>query len=350
MRNVLKFAFATVLVGAMGGMWTVGCGSDGGSNPDGGPDAKTTGSGGKGSGGTAGGSGGSATGSGGSATGSGGSATGSGGSATGSGGSATGSGGSATGSGGAAGQGGSAGGTAGAAGGMAGAAGGSMGGGGRGGRNGGGMGGGAGGRGGRGGMAGMAGAGGTAGGTAGAAGGTAGAAGGTAGAAGGTAGAAGGTAGAAGGTAGAGGAAPTYSAAYATIAPFATGTIAGTASLVPVTGGVKITVTVNNCPVGAHGIHIHAGTACTDANTQGGHLGGTGTTANPTRGEGMGDLTCNAAGMGMLEYTRMDTDPALKWTLGGGAVDTNVVGHPIVIHAVGASDRLACGLITPVTN
>lgn len=196
----------------------------------------------------------------------------------------------------------------------------------------------------------MAGAGGTAGGTAGAAGGTAGAAGGTAGAAGGTAGAAGGTAGAAGGTAGAGGAAPTYSAAYATIAPFATGTIAGTASLVPVTGGVKITVTVNNCPVGAHGIHIHAGTACTDANTQGGHLGGTGTTANPTRGEGMGDLTCNAAGMGMLEYTRMDTDPALKWTLGGGAVDTNVVGHPIVIHAVGASDRLACGLITPVTN
>jgi len=330
MRNVLRFALTTVLVGAVGGvLGTVGCGSDGGSNPDSGVDAK--GSGGKGGGSatsSGGAGGGSATSSGGAG---GGSATGSGGA----GGSVTSSGGAGGGS---AGQGGGAGaggraGTGGSAG-----AGGSSGGGGRGGRGGGG----AGGRGGRGGGAG--------GGTAGAAGGTAGAAGGTAGAAGGTAGAAGGTAGAAGGTAGAGGTAPTYTAAYASIAPFATGTISGTASLVPVTGGVKITVTVNNCPMGAHGIHIHAGTACTDTTTQGGHLGGTGTTANPTRGEGMGDITCNALGMGMLEYTRMDTDPALKWTLGGGAVETNVVGHPIVVHAVGGSDRLACGMIVPVTN
>ncbi|HEY8922972.1 MAG TPA: hypothetical protein VIU64_01255, partial [Polyangia bacterium] len=72
MRNVLKLAFATVLVGAMGGaLGMVGCGSDGGSNPDAGPDAKTTGSGGKGSGGSTTGSGGSSTGSGGSTTGSG---------------------------------------------------------------------------------------------------------------------------------------------------------------------------------------------------------------------------------------------------------------------------------------
>ena len=323
MRNVLRFALTTVLVGAVGGvLGTVGCGSDGGSNPDSGVDAK--GSGGKG-GGSATSSGGAG---GGSATSSGGAG---GGSATGSGGagggvtSSGGAGGGSAGQGGGAGAGGRAG-TGGSAG-----AGGSSGGGGRGGRGGGG----AGGRGGRGGGAG---------------GGTAGAAGGTAGAAGGTAGAAGGTAGAAGGTAGAGGTAPTYTAAYASIAPFATGTISGTASLVPVTGGVKITVTVNNCPMGAHGIHIHAGTACTDTTTQGGHLGGTGTTANPTRGEGMGDITCNALGMGMLEYTRMDTDPALKWTLGGGAVETNVVGHPIVVHAVGGSDRLACGMIVPVTN
>jgi len=355
MRDVLKFAFATVLVGAVGGMLgTVGCGSDGGSNPDSGTDSKVTGSGGKGSGGSATGSGGSATGSGGSTTGSGGSTTGSGGSATGSGGSTTGSGGSTTGSGGAGGSAGAGGGTAaGGRGGEGGSpgAGGSAGGGGRGAMGGrGGMGGGAGGRGGRGGGAGgtagagMAGAGGNAG----AAGGTAGAAGGTAGAAGGNAGGAGGNAGGAGG--GAGGAAATYVAAYAAIAPFGTGTIVGTASLVPVTGGVKISVTVNNCPMGAHGIHIHAGTACTDATTQGGHLGGTGTTANPSRGEGMGDLNCNALGMGMLEYTRMDTDPALKWTLGGGAVESNVVGHPLVIHAVGGSDRLACGMIMPATN
>ena len=213
------------------------------------------------------------------------------------------------------------------------------------------MGGGAGGRGGRGGGAGgTAGTAGAAGGSAGAAGGTAGAAGGSAGAGGGSAGAGGGSAGAGGGSAGAGGTAVTYSAAYAAIAPFSTGTISGTASLVPVTGGVKITVTVKTCPMGAHGIHIHAGTACTDATTQGGHLGGSGTTANPTRGEGMGDLNCSALGMGMLEYTRLDTDPALKWTLGGGAVDTNVVGHPLVIHAVGTSDRLACGMIMPVAN
>ena len=119
--------------------------------------------------------------------------------------------------------------------------------------------------------------------------------------------------------------------------------------MVPVTGGVKITVTVNNCPMGAHPIHIHAGTGCADTTAQGGHLGGTGTAQDPTRGEGMGDLTCNSLGMGMLEYTRMNDNADLAWSLGGDPM-SDVVGHPIVIHAVGASDRLACGMIMPAVN
>jgi hypothetical protein len=47
---------------------------------------------------------------------------------------------------------------------------------------------------------------------------------------------------------------------------------------------------------------------------------------------------------GPLVYTRTNTDPDTAWTIGGSAA-TNVVGHPIVVHAVGGSDRHGCGVI-----
>jgi Cu/Zn superoxide dismutase len=118
---------------------------------------------------------------------------------------------------------------------------------------------------------------------------------------------------------------------------------------VNVTGGVQVTINLQNCPMGTHGIHIHAGTACTDATAQGMHWGGSGTATMPSQGEGIGSGTgqidCNAQMVGgPLVYTRMNTDPALAWTIGGSA-STNVIGHPIIVHGLVATNREGCGVI-----
>jgi len=137
--------------------------------------------------------------------------------------------------------------------------------------------------------------------------------------------------------------------ATATIMPFAPGTITGTAVFVPVANGVQVTINLSNCPTGTHGIHIHAGTACDTTASQGDHWGGTGTASMPSRGEGigtgMGQIMCDAQMMGgPLVYTRTNADPDTAWTIGGSNT-TNVIGHPIVVHAAGASDRHGCGVI-----
>jgi len=47
-----------------------------------------------------------------------------------------------------------------------------------------------------------------------------------------------------------------------------------------------------------------------------------------------------------LTYTRLATDPK-PWTIGGPTA-SNVVGHPIIVHGVGAGNmmRHGCGVIT----
>jgi Cu/Zn superoxide dismutase len=136
--------------------------------------------------------------------------------------------------------------------------------------------------------------------------------------------------------------------AHANITMFGTGTITGTATFMKVTNGVQTIITLANCPPGDHGIHIHEGTSCDSSTTQGGHWGGAGTAQNPTRGEaiggGAGVITCNALMMGGLTYTRTNTDPALTWTIGGD-VTTDVIGHPIVVHGLTATNREGCGVI-----
>lgn len=140
------------------------------------------------------------------------------------------------------------------------------------------------------------------------------------------------------------GAAPTT--AQATIAAFGTGTITGTAAFTNVANGVQVVITLANCPAGAHGIHIHAGTGCADATAQGAHWG-------PTRGEGIvasadaggtGEIVCAANGTATLTYTRTNANPDTAWTIGGPAA-TNVIGHPIVVHGLVATNREGCGLI-----
>lgn len=140
---------------------------------------------------------------------------------------------------------------------------------------------------------------------------------------------------AAGGSAGMSGAGTS---ALAMIAPFGTGTVTGTASFTQTGSDVTVTVTLSNCPDGPHGVHIHQGTSCADAMTQGDHW-------DMTRGEMIPDVMCTG-GSGSSTHTRLAaTNPAIAWSIGGDPI-TNVMGHAVVVHDPGMpAPRIGCGLI-----
>jgi Cu/Zn superoxide dismutase len=171
-------------------------------------------------------------------------------------------------------------------------------------------------------------------------GGTTGSTGGTTGSTGGTTGSTGGT----GGTAGGAGSSAGGGKAVANIMGFMGGTVTGTATFMQTGTDVSVTIMINNCPMGGAPVHIHQGTSCADAMTQGAHW-------DMTRGEGIPNIACN--GMtgtltGSTTATRMPTDPTLAWTV-GGPMTTNVVGHVVVVHQLstdgGAPPRIGCGVI-----
>ena len=129
--------------------------------------------------------------------------------------------------------------------------------------------------------------------------------------------------------------------AHATFMPFGTGnTVTGSATFTNVSTGVQVVIHLANCPAGAHGIHIHEGAACTDANTQGAHWGGAGGPGEGIveSGTGTGSITCEADMTADLTYTRPSTPAATAWTIGAPAA-TNVIGHVMVVHAVGPVDQ-----------
>jgi hypothetical protein len=104
---------------------------------------------------------------------------------------------------------------------------------------------------------------------------------------------------------------------------------------------VEVVYAITSCPDGAHPTHIHAGDGCGSRGEQGMHWG-------PTRGEMIPDLNCTA-GAGTITYTRDDRNPDIAWTIGGGG-ESDIVGHPVVIHGAGDTDpRIGCGVITMVT-
>jgi hypothetical protein len=131
--------------------------------------------------------------------------------------------------------------------------------------------------------------------------------------------------------------------ASSSVTGFMGGTVTGTASFAP--GGadtgadsVTLTFTINGCVAGkSYPTHIHQGTACTDATTQGGHW-------DTTRGEGIPNISCSGT-TGTVTYTRAATDATLKWSIGDGSA-TDVIGHVIVVHDPDTTTtRIACGVI-----
>lgn len=127
--------------------------------------------------------------------------------------------------------------------------------------------------------------------------------------------------------------------AVATIAHFGTGTVTGTATFTQDGDDVTVVIVLNNCPDGAHPVHIHEGTSCADATAQGPHW-------DTTRGEGIPDITC-ASDTGTVTYTRLGTD-AKPWTISAGDAASDIDDHAFVVHDTTAmpNPRVGCGLIT----
>jgi Cu/Zn superoxide dismutase len=145
----------------------------------------------------------------------------------------------------------------------------------------------------------------------------------------------------AGGMGGAGGMAAPAGSAVATITGFMGGKVTGTATFTKASGtDVKVVVALKDCEAGkSYPVHIHEGTSCADAMSQGDHWG-------PQRGEGIPNVVCSGT-TGMSETTRPATPTNLAWTIGGDAM-TNVVGHAFVVHqpdVMTMPPRIACGVI-----
>jgi Cu/Zn superoxide dismutase len=114
------------------------------------------------------------------------------------------------------------------------------------------------------------------------------------------------------------------------------GTVTGKLTFVEVPGGVQVTYQLENCPPGLHLTHIHAGTNCNDPGAQG--------RWDPPRGELIDPFMCGADRKGSFVYTRRGDMANLRWTI-GPPQDTDVVGHPVVIHGSTPGEVLGCGVI-----
>ncbi|HTL32608.1 MAG TPA: superoxide dismutase family protein [Kofleriaceae bacterium] len=132
--------------------------------------------------------------------------------------------------------------------------------------------------------------------------------------------------------------------ALSTVSGFMGGTVTGNGTFEQgaadtAADSVTVTITLNGCTAGkAYPVHIHQGSACTDATTQGGHW-------DMTRGEGIPNIMCSGT-TGTTTYNRVATDATLKWSVADGSA-TDVVGHTIVVHdADTPTTRIACGTIT----
>jgi Cu/Zn superoxide dismutase len=136
--------------------------------------------------------------------------------------------------------------------------------------------------------------------------------------------------------------------ATAELASFMAGTVTGKASFAQNGSDVYVEITLNNCVDKlAYPVHIHAGTACDDATTQGDHWG-------PARGEGIPNIPCTGT-RGRVNHARPAAAADTTWTVGGDPT-TNVVGHVIVVHEAppppdsgltptDPPPRIACGVI-----
>jgi hypothetical protein len=97
---------------------------------------------------------------------------------------------------------------------------------------------------------------------------------------------------------------------------------------------VALVITLAECTDGIYPVHIHDGTGCADAASQGEHWEG-------MRGEGIPAIVCDG-GNGIQTHARMAGVAETKWSIASSAAD-DVIGKVVVVH--GASAPVACGVI-----
>jgi Cu/Zn superoxide dismutase len=112
----------------------------------------------------------------------------------------------------------------------------------------------------------------------------------------------------------------------------------GSANFASNANGVNLTVMVSGCQSGKeYPIHLHQGSSCESAMTQGPHW-------DMTRGEGIPNIRCGGR-QGATTVARAKTDASLAWSVGDGS-ESDVVGRTVVIHdADDPTIRIACGVI-----
>ena len=132
--------------------------------------------------------------------------------------------------------------------------------------------------------------------------------------------------------------------------------ISGTATLMPVTNGLKISIRVANVPPGTHGIHFHEQGNCGDAGkAAGGHYNPDGVKHGFLPKDGFG-----AAHTGDLGNIKVGKDGTgrLELTIAGLSLREgphSVADHSIILHEKAddfgqptgnAGGRIGCGVIT----
>jgi hypothetical protein len=136
----------------------------------------------------------------------------------------------------------------------------------------------------------------------------------------------------------AGTAAPSVGPKAGTAGSEAPANIMGSANFASNANGVNLTVMVSGCQSGKeYPIHLHQGSSCESAMTQGGHW-------DMTRGEGIPNIKCGGR-QGATTVMRAKTDATTTWSV-GDMTATDVVGRTVVIHdADDPTVRIACGVI-----
>lgn len=118
--------------------------------------------------------------------------------------------------------------------------------------------------------------------------------------------------------------------AIAAIKPTTGNGVTGTATFTQETGKVVLVVELANCPVGKHAVHLQVNAACgNNGNDAGGHW-------DPGYTD-MPEVDCKADGKGTMTVTKT------IWTVGGAAA-SNILLHAVIVHGVGDTSRIGCGV------
>jgi hypothetical protein len=119
------------------------------------------------------------------------------------------------------------------------------------------------------------------------------------------------------------------------------GTPGGTATFTQHGRDVDVAVKLTSCAEGNHPIFIYGGLACDNAVDQGSRWDGA--RGNLADSSAASMISCKADQTGALNYTRLGSDDAIRWTVGDHDFNLDVTNRVLVVSAVGnEASRQSC--------